>query len=331
MTITCQPMDATSGAPAYSAQNERQNMSALYGGGSGVVLGARSGWRVGTPSNVLTVTSTQWTLAPCSAVINPGAATAQGAYRWSTDSNVTAANNLNAADATNTRIDIVYIQINDSSSGDASGALSAPVLYAAGVPSATPAAPALPPRSFLVGTITVPKVNGGAPTVVTNPAIFVAAGGILPVADGTEQAGLTKYSGLATSRAGILEVTDGTTWNRAGAKVIPSAASLVGASQAATAFTTGTLMPIIQGGSTVVTTDASGYFSLNYPAAFPNGVLGVIFSNGDSAAGGRDLIVSAAGAPFTQSVTVGYGGAVDKTGAAKASVSIRINWIAMGW
>ena len=90
MTITCQPMDAdlSTGLPAYSAQNERQNMAALYGGGSGLALGARSGFRVGTPSNILTATSTTWTLGPCAAVINPGAATAQGSYRWATDANV---------------------------------------------------------------------------------------------------------------------------------------------------------------------------------------------------------------------------------------------------
>lgn len=194
MTITCQPMDATAGSPAYSAQNERQNMAPLYGGGGGVVLGARSGWRVGTPSNILSVTSTAWTLGPSSAVITPGAATAQGSYRWATDANITAANNLTPPDATYDRKDIVYIQVNDSSSGDGSGALTAPVSYLAGTPLAIPVAPTLPARSFLVGTITVPKVSGGAPTAVLNPAVFVAAGADLPISSDTERASLTPYS-----------------------------------------------------------------------------------------------------------------------------------------
>jgi hypothetical protein len=201
MTITCQPMDATSGAPAYSAQNERQNMAPLFGGGGGVALAARSGFRVGTPSTILTATSTTWTLGPCSAVISPAAATAQGSYRWATDANVTGS--VTASDATYDRKDIVYIQVNDSSSGDGSGALTANVLYAAGTPSATPVAPDLTGtrvRSFLVGTITVPKTGGGSPTVLLNPAVFVAAGGILPISSQTERDALTAHDGLAVRR-----------------------------------------------------------------------------------------------------------------------------------
>lgn len=229
MTITCQPMDATAGAPSYYAQNERQNMAPLYGGGGGVPLAARSGFRVGTPSNILTATSTTWTLGPCSAVISPNAATAQGSYRWATDQNITGtgAQGVQAADPTYDRKDIVYIQINDSSSGDGSGALTAPVLYAAGVPNATPVAPDLTgsrARSFLVATITVPKVGGGSPTVVLNPAVFVAAGAKLPIFSAGERALLTPYLGFEIQRldltqvspAGIREMWNGTTWDHFG-------------------------------------------------------------------------------------------------------------------
>lgn len=211
MTITCQPMDASGGLPTYSASNERQADAALYGGGSGLALGARSGFRPGA-GNVLTVSSTTWTLTPGAAIITPGAATAQGSYRWSSDANSTGA--ITAADATYARKDIVYIQVNDSSSGDGSGALTAPVLYLAGTPSATPVAPTLPPRSFLVGTITVPQVGGGSPTVVKNPAVFVAAGGIQPIADQAEQDGLTPYKGMRIRRMdlGFDAVYNGTRW-----------------------------------------------------------------------------------------------------------------------
>lgn len=186
-------MDASGGAPTYSASNERQANAPLYGGGSGIPLKAVSGFRVGT-GNVLTATSTTWTLTPCSAVISPAAATAQGSYRWASDSNVTGS--VTAADATYARKDIVYIQVNDSSSGDGSGALTAPVSYLAGTPSASPVAPSLPARSFLVGTITVPQSGGGSPTVVLNTARFVAAGGIQPVANQTDRDALTEYEGL---------------------------------------------------------------------------------------------------------------------------------------
>lgn len=211
MTITCQPMDATGGLPAYSASNERQADAVLYGGGSGLALGARSGFRPG-PGNVLSVSSTTWTLTPGAAMITPGAATAQGSYRWASDQNSTGP--ITAADATYARKDIVYIQVNDSSSGDGSGALTAPVLYLAGTPSAAPEAPTLPPRSFLVGTINVPQVGGGSPSVVRNPAVFVAAGGIQPIADQAEQDALVPYKGMRIRRMdlGFDAVHNGTRW-----------------------------------------------------------------------------------------------------------------------
>lgn len=211
MTITCQPMDASGGLPTYSASNERQADAALYGGGSGLALGARSGFRPGA-GNVLTVSSTTWTLTPGAAIITPGAATAQGSYRWSSDANSTGP--ITAADATYARKDIVYIRVNDSSSGDGSGALTAPVLYLAGTPSASPVAPDLPSRSFLVGTITVPQSGGGSPTVVRNPAVFVAAGGVQPISDQAEQDTLVPYKGLRIRRMdlGFDAVYNGTRW-----------------------------------------------------------------------------------------------------------------------
>lgn len=212
MTITCQPMDASGGAPTYSALNERQSNAPLYGGGSGFSMRAVPGFRVGTGAGILSVTSTTWTLGPCSAVITPGASSTQGSYRWASDANATGS--VVAADATYPRKDIVYIQVNDSSAGDGSGALSAPVLYLAGTPSATPVAPTLPARSFLVGTITVPQVGGGSPSAVLNTARFVAAGGIQPVADQTERDSLTAYEGLRVDRMDLdlVQRYDGSKW-----------------------------------------------------------------------------------------------------------------------
>ncbi|WP_442012764.1 hypothetical protein [Paenarthrobacter sp. YAF11_1] len=160
----------------------------------------------------MTATSTTWTMRPCPIVISPSASTAQGSYRWASDSNITGA--VTAANATYPRKDILYIQVSDSSSGDGSGALSAPVLYLAGTPGADPQAPDLPVRSFLVATITVPQVGGGSPTVVRNPATFVAAGGIQPVSGTTEQAALTPYEGLRIDRTDLdlMVRYNGTRW-----------------------------------------------------------------------------------------------------------------------
>jgi hypothetical protein len=194
--------DTSTLLPKYTAQQFRQGQSALYGGGSGRRLGGRSGFRVDTPSTILTASSTTWTLGPCSAQIDPGATTHQGMYGWATDANVTGT--VTAADATNPRKDIVYIQVNDSSAGDGSGALTANVSYLAGTPApvgaGTPAPPTLPARSFLVGTISVPISGGGSPTVVRNPAVFAAAGAPLPVSSQTERDALVTYDGLTVQR-----------------------------------------------------------------------------------------------------------------------------------
>ena len=213
MTITFLQVDGDPiTGPHYTAQQFRQGQAATHGGGANRRLGGRSGFRVDTPSNILTATSTTWTLGACAAMIDPGFATHQGMYGWASDANVTGS--VTAADATNPRKDIVYIQVNDSSAGDGSGALSANVLYLAGTPGTTPSAPTLPARSFLVGTITVPQVSGGSPTVALNTARFAAAGGILPVADAAERTALTGYEGLIVDQKDVdrLYRHNGTRW-----------------------------------------------------------------------------------------------------------------------
>lgn len=194
MTITLLRPDGIT----LTAQQHRQGLAPLNGGGFGRPLGGRSGFRIDTPSNIFTVTSTTWTLLPCSAMIDPAATTHQGMYGWATDQNVTGS--VTAADATYARKDIAYIQVNDSSAGDGSGALSAPVSYLVGTPAASPVAPDLPARSFLVATVNVPQVGGGSPTATLNPARFVAAGGLLPIGSKAERDTITPYVGMQVCR-----------------------------------------------------------------------------------------------------------------------------------
>jgi hypothetical protein len=212
MTITFLQPD---GVP-ITAQQARQGWAATYAGSPSRPLGGRSGFRPGTAASTLSATSTTWTLTPCSAMIDPGAATHQGMYGWATDANITGT--VTAADATYARKDIVYIQVNDSSSGDGSGAKSANVSYLAGTPSATPAAPTLPARSFLVGTIDVPKVGGGSPTATLNTARFASAGSAIHVFSTAERDGLDKFDGLTVRRMDVVkrptETWDGAAWNR---------------------------------------------------------------------------------------------------------------------
>jgi hypothetical protein len=207
MTITLLRPD---GIP-LTAKQHRQGLAPLNGAGSGRQLGGRSGFRVGTPSNILTATSTTWTLQPCSAMIDPGASTHQGMYGWATDSNISGA--VTPADSTYARKDIVFVQVNDQSAGDGSGLVSADVRYVAGTPSDNPQAPALGildrTRSFEIGTINVPQVGGGSPTVTLNPARFVAAGGILPLTSNAQRDALTPHDGFAVSVNGALDVYQG--------------------------------------------------------------------------------------------------------------------------
>lgn len=196
-----------------TAKQFRQANAARNGGGAGRPMGGRSGFRVDTPSTVFSATSTTWTLNPCSAMIDPGATTDQGMYGWSTDTNVTGS--VTAADATYGRKDIVYIQVNDSTAGDASGAVSANVLYLSGTPAPSPVPIGLPARSLLVGTITVPAAGGGSPTVVMNPAKFVAAGAPLPVSSRAERDALVQYAGAQVVRTDAecrIQKSDGSTW-----------------------------------------------------------------------------------------------------------------------
>jgi len=147
-------------------------------------------------------------------MLDPGATTHQGMYGWASDANITGS--MRAANSTYSRKDIVYIQVNDSSAGDGSGALSANPVYAYGPEDGSNAAPTLPPRSFLVGTISVPVAGGGSPTVVRNPAVYVAAGAPLPVWSQAERDALTAFDGLSVKRLDIPgrpnETWDGVDW-----------------------------------------------------------------------------------------------------------------------
>lgn len=205
---------APDGVPV-TAKQERQARAAMYGGSPSRPLGGRSGFRPGTPLDTLTATSTTWTLKPCAAMIDPGASTHQGMYGWVTDANITGG--INAADATNPRKDIVYVQVNDDTAGDGTGEVTYAPKYLAGPTDGSNLPPDLPPRSFLVGTISVPKATTGSPTVILNTARFAAAGGVLPVFSASERNGLDKFDGLTVRRMDLAgrptETYDGAAWN----------------------------------------------------------------------------------------------------------------------
>jgi len=331
MTITLLAPDGV----AVTAQQERQAKAAQHGGGAGRPLGGRSGFRPDTSPSILTATSTTWTLGPCAAMIDPGASTAQGMYGWASDANISGS--ITPADSTYDRKDIVYIQVNDSTAGDGSGTVSANVLYAAGPADGTLSPPALTgsrARSFLVGTITVPKAGGGSPTVVLNTARYAAAGAILQVFSKAERDALSGFDGLTVRRMDIsfrpLEYYDGSAWKRHITPRVYANTAFVGSPPAADAFTDGGFQPWHQSGTFVGTTDAAGYIVIGYPVPFPNFVITPAVWNGDGAAN-RKAIMAVQTTPFANDLTKFYVSAVDGvTGNPLANTTLRFGWMADG-
>jgi hypothetical protein len=76
-------------------------------------------------------------------------------------------------------------------------------------------------------------------------------------------------------------------------------------------------------GSTVVTTDAAGNFTVSYDEAFPNAALTVVACNGDSGTSILPVIVTQSGV-----TTSGFSG---KFQGATSAATVRVNWIAKGY
>lgn len=170
--------DAVSGSPAYSGRMLRQtNGVAFAGATSARPLGARSGVRPGTPSTTVTATSTTWTCQPFAGLLDGQTAAEAGPYTFAFDA--VATGSVTAANASNPRIDIVYVDVDDPSE-DASAVPAATRKYLAGTAAPTPAAPATPAGCMVIAQINVPKVGAGSPTVTWIAPYLAAAGGDVP-------------------------------------------------------------------------------------------------------------------------------------------------------
>lgn len=180
MAITVWPANAVSGNPTYAGRQLRQTTNApfLSGATTARPLGAFSGVRPGTPVTTVTApTSTSWSCAPLIGVIDGQTAAEAGPYTFSSDATVTGA--ITAANASNPRVDIIYVQVSDPAESDGSSTPGVTIGYLAGTAAATPAAPATPARSFVLAQINVPKSGGGNPSV-TWVAPYLAVAGARP-------------------------------------------------------------------------------------------------------------------------------------------------------
>jgi hypothetical protein len=92
---------------------------------------------------------------------------------------------------------------------------------------------------------------------------------------------------------------------------------------------------LVQSGTQVKTTDAQGYANVVFPKAFPNGLLYVTVSNGDSAidrAYGRGTLVMApSGAPYDNGTKTQVTYAVAFPTGLAPGLTHRANWMAIGW
>lgn len=217
MTITVHPVNAVTGAPAYSGRMLRQTKSpAVIGATSARPLGARSGVRPGTPTNTVTATSTTWTCKPHAGVLDGQSANEAGAYWYAVDANVTGS--VTAANATNPRKDIIYARVDDPAESDGTSVPAVAIAYLAGTAAASPVPPATPARSMVLAIINVPASGGGSPTVTWSAPYAVGAGGIIPVRTTTERDALAALGNtdcpVWVDVAGTLYRGNGSTWTK---------------------------------------------------------------------------------------------------------------------
>lgn len=213
----------------------------------------------------------------------------QGSYFAINDAAYTVT--ISAANATNPRIDVIYIAAVDTQYGGASDIVKLDKVT--GTPAATPAVPAVPANAIALARV---AVAANAPSIVT--------ANITTVSSQVVQPRIIPHAGarMGTSTTGVSKNLDNSVYS-----------------------------PIIQAGSVVTTLDASGYGSIDFPVPFPNGIMSTVFINGDSAATGRDKIISIASAPFTNTTSRVYLGVVNGSGAIYTPGPIRIEYIAVGW
>jgi hypothetical protein len=186
MTITAFPIDVSGGAPLYTAQQTRQALGGLLYGGTARPLGGQSGVMHGHAPTI-TATSTTWSVGAGAFVVDPAFTVTQAPYYVANDATITGS--VTAANATLTRIDALDLRVDDTAV-DSSGNRQAIIVYTAGTAASTPVAPTLAARSLRLATLNIPIAGGGSPTVVPTTQFAVAAGGILPVANGATRAAL---------------------------------------------------------------------------------------------------------------------------------------------
>jgi hypothetical protein len=212
-------VNAVTGAPLYTGRQLRQLSSPAFAGATAArPLGALTGVRLGTPSNTITATSTTWTAQPFAGIADVETLAIAGPYPFAFDTVQTGA--VAAANVSNPRADIMYVQIDDPSE-DASLVPAATLKYLAGtvLVGGILTAPLPVTRAFIVAYINVPISGGGSPSVTWAAPYVVAAGGILPTASSAGYpANATAGQYVDDASLGGLVRFDGSVWDDGGFK-----------------------------------------------------------------------------------------------------------------
>lgn len=213
------PADAVSGSPSYSGRAARQLDGVLVQNDSTTrPLGGRTGVSPGTPSSILGVSSSTWTVNPFGGVLDLEASAIAGPYKFAFDTQQSGS--VNVANATNQRVDSLSVQLSDPAEGDATSAPDVNIIYTAGTPGAAGGnrgsaggPPNVPARSMELAQIIVPAAGGGSPAILMMAPFTAAAGGVV-VARSTSEYPVNPYDGqMAYNRnTDRLYAYDGVHW-----------------------------------------------------------------------------------------------------------------------
>lgn len=338
MTITVWPANAVSNSPTYAGRALRQTTNAPFLAGATATrpLGAFSGVRPGTPSTTVTATTTTVTVGPVAGTIDGQSAAEAGPYTFASDAPVSFTSQTSdpypAANASNARKDIVCVQVNDPAESDGSSTPGVVFRYVAGVPSATPTAPAVPARSFVLAEVNVPKAGGGSPSVSWKSPYCVAAGGVVPA---DTKAQLDLIPGIPGQTAFV--TNDANQWNNGMYRWEPTATKWF--SMRTFDVLPGTVLfgsvppagarRIVQEGIAGVTTSGtgSGDATLTLPTPFPNGVVSAVLTRHDFNTGDTVMVTNGT----TQGLDRVNFRVYQTSGAVLGPRNLSVNFSVIGW
>ncbi|MGW6703618.1 hypothetical protein ACWGDE_01810 [Streptomyces sp. NPDC054956] len=199
-------------------ETELRKMDSALVMADGTALGSRAGIRPGDPGLDVSLAGTTVNVTAGTATLYRST---QAVYRAQLAA--TSPGTLTAANATFSRIDLVYLRVWDTSV-DSSGLRKADTVYLAGTASASPVAPTPGATEIYIplATITVPSTGGGGTGAATVSSavrqVTVAPGGILPVSLAADIAASGLYAGQVryNTVSGVLEIWSGSVWQPQG-------------------------------------------------------------------------------------------------------------------